>query len=55
MRIKDLIDKLAELDEDGTIIFTDFDGGWTNIALDISTNSLVSIVPVDNAIFTDDK
>ena len=51
MRIKDLIDKLNELDEDDIIVYTDIDGGWCNIELDITTNSQVSIVPCTGDIF----
>ena len=51
MTIGELIDKLRELDEDDVIVYTDADGGWANIELDISTSSQVSIVPCVDDVF----
>ena len=54
MTIGELIKKLSKLDRDDVIVYTDVDGGWTNIDLDFTTNSQVSIIPSSNEIFSDD-
>jgi hypothetical protein len=50
MTVKELITRLKKIeDEDQVVIFTGWDGGWTNINIDETPErSTVSMVPLEN-------